>query len=272
MSNQGAPLYAISLQNEPDVKVTYESCDWNASTMINFLKNNAPSIGVRIIAPESFNFNHSTCDSILNNNAAAANLSILGGHIYGGGIASHPLAASKGKEVWMTEYLINSPGSGPDMDTSMTGALQTAKSINDCMNVNMNAYIWWYTVRYYGPIDDGTKGGVSGSVTKKGYVMSQYAKFVRPGFTRVDVTDNNRYTQVDVTAYRQGTKIVLVVINRQTTAKSHIFTLWNGTVGTMIPYVTSSNKNCEQQNSISYKNGRFTYTLEPFSITTFVSN
>ena len=31
MSDNDAPIYAISVQNEPDVSVSYESCDWNAS-------------------------------------------------------------------------------------------------------------------------------------------------------------------------------------------------------------------------------------------------
>ena len=38
MSANGAPLYAISVQNEPDISVTYESCDWTADAMKNFLK------------------------------------------------------------------------------------------------------------------------------------------------------------------------------------------------------------------------------------------
>ena len=102
--------------------------------------------------------------------------------------------------------------------------------------------------------------------------MSQFSRFVRPGFTTVDVTDNNLYTTDDVTAYKNGSKRVIVVVNRRTAEKTHTFTLWNGTVGTLTPYVTSSTKNCEQQSNISYKNGTFTYTLEPLSVTTFVSN
>lgn len=258
MSRNGAPLYAISIQNEPDITVTYESCDWNASQMLNFVKNYAPAIGTGIIAPESFNFNHAISDAILNDSAAASNLSIVGGHIYGGGIATYPLAVSKGKEVWMTEHL--------DTDTSWNAVLMTGKEISDCMKAGWNAYVWWYTVRFYGPIDEG------GNVSKRGYVMSQFARFVRPGFTRVSATDNNIRTLVDVTAYRNGSKLVIVAVNRRTSAKSHVFTMWNGTVGTFTPYVTSSNKNCERQSDISYKNGSFTYTLEPSSVTTFVSN
>lgn len=39
---------------------------------------------------------------------------------------------------------------------------------NDCMNVGMSAYIWWYIVRFYGPIRE------DGHVSKRGYVMAQF--------------------------------------------------------------------------------------------------
>jgi O-glycosyl hydrolase len=50
---------------------------------------------------------------------------------------------------------------------------------------------------------------------------------------------------VDVTAYKNGSKRVIVVVNRKTTTRIQTFTVWNGTVGTLTPYLTSSNKNCE---------------------------
>jgi glucuronoarabinoxylan endo-1,4-beta-xylanase len=258
MAANGAPLYAISLQNEPDATVTYESCTWNGTQFLNFIKNNAAAIGMKIIMPESQNFVHALSDPTLNDPVAAANVAIIGGHLYGGGLTSYPLAASKGKELWMTEYL--------DLDTSWTAVLGTGKQISDCMKAGMNAYVTWYTVRFYGPIDE------SGNVTRRGYVMSQFAKFIRPGFTKVSSTDRSFRSLTDVTAYRNGRKLVIVAINRADTPASQAFVLWNGTVGTFTPYVTTGSRNCEQQSAISFINGGFSYTLAPLSITTFVMN
>jgi|GEM_PF-2930485 len=56
---------------------------------------------------------------------------------------------------------------------------------------------------HYGPIDDGTTGGVAGTVTKKGYVMSHYARFVRPGFVRVLVAIPRTPNPVFFTAYKK---------------------------------------------------------------------
>ena len=256
MSSNGAPLYAISVQNEPDVRVNYESCDWNASEMVKFVKENAPSIGIKIIAPESYNFNHIISDAILNDPVAAANLSIIGGHIYGGGLKPYPLAVRKGKEIWMTEHLV--------LDTDWHGALATALEINDCMNAGMSAYLWWYIRRFYGPIDDDS------NVTKRGYVMSQYARFVRPGFTRVGTTDNPQ-TDVYVSAYKNGTKVVIVAINYGSPSIEQTITIQHGTVIAFTRYVTSSTKNCLQESDITVSKGSFTVALDGGSVTTFAS-
>lgn len=256
MSGNGVPLYAISVQNEPDASVTYESCSWNAAQLLNFVKTNAPAIGTKIIVPESENFNHALSDPILNDPVAAANVSIIGGHIYGGGLTSYPLAVSKRKEVWMTEHLLN--------NTDWAGAFGTAQEINDCMNAGMSAYVWWYIRRSYGPIDENS------NVTKRGYVMSQYARFVRPGFYRASATANPQ-ANVDVTAYKNGSKVVIVVLNSGSSI-SQTFTIQNGTVSTFTPYGTSSSKNCAQGSDITVSNGIFTATLDSSSVTTFVSN
>ncbi|MEJ2614871.1 MAG: T9SS type A sorting domain-containing protein, partial [Ignavibacteriaceae bacterium] len=259
MASNDVPLYAISVQNEPDVHVGYESCDWTAGELLKFVKENAAVIGTNIIVPESADFDKSFSDPILNDSAAAANVSIIGGHIYGGGLESYPLAESKGKEIWMTEYL--------NLGTDWGDNIGTGKEINDCMNAGMSTYIWWYIVRFYGPIDE------DGSVSKRGYVMSQYARFVRPGFFRVDATANPQ-ADVYVTAYKDSNKIVIVAINNSSSTAEQTFTLQKqaGIKAAMFtPYVTSGTKDCIKESNIALNGNSFTVVLDASSITTFVS-
>jgi glucuronoarabinoxylan endo-1,4-beta-xylanase len=259
MSDNGVPLYAISIQNEPDVNVTYESCDWNASQMLKFTKDNAAAIGTKIILPESGNFNKTISNAILNDPVAAANIAIIGGHLYRGGLESYPLAESKGKELWMTEYL--------DLDTLWEHNLATGKQINDVMKTGMSAYIWWYIVRFYGPIRE------NGSVSKRGYVMSQFARFIRPGFYRVE--SSIAPSNIDITAYKDpsSSKVVIVAVNSGSNQAETVFRIQNGgSITTFTPYTTTETKNCEQGNEFYTTGDNFTFTLEPSSITTFVSN
>jgi glucuronoarabinoxylan endo-1,4-beta-xylanase len=259
MSSNGAPLYAVSVQNEPDANVAYESCSWNAAQFRNFMRNNASLIGTRVMMPESMNFTHALSDSTLNDSAAAANTAIIAGHIYGGGLSPYPLAVSKGKEVWMSEHLV--------LDTSWTAVLGTGKEIHDCMNVGWNAYVWWYIVRYYGPI------GEDGTVTKRGYVMSQYARFVRPGYYRIKCNPTPQ-RNVYLSSYRDpsSSKVVIVALNMSTSPLQQTFSIPNGGAVSFTPHATSQSKNCAPGDAISVSNGSFTATLEPSSITTYVSN
>jgi glucuronoarabinoxylan endo-1,4-beta-xylanase len=106
MSERGVPLYGISIQNEPDFANDWTA--WEPDEIVTFLQEHAPSIDTRIIAPESFQFRRNYSDLILNDSLANAHTDIIGGHIYGGGIAPYPMAEEKGKEVWMTEHYTTS--------------------------------------------------------------------------------------------------------------------------------------------------------------------
>jgi glucuronoarabinoxylan endo-1,4-beta-xylanase len=281
MKDNGVSLYGTSIQNEPDITDQWTS--WTPAEMLTFMKQNAGVIkDTKVMAPESFQFRRTMSDPILNDSAACANTDIVCGHIYGAGLSSYPLAISKGKEVWMTEYLMGENNSG----NNLSWAITLAQNINDVMKSDMSAYVWWTIVRYYGPIGDGEKAASpqdpnetypkKGEVTKKGYVMSQFSKFIRPGYYRVESSMHPPVTGagVDVTAYKDplSSKVVVVAINTGATPAQGAVRLNNGATKTFIPYTTSGTKNCEPGKVFDVTGGTFTFTMEASSITTFVSN
>jgi glucuronoarabinoxylan endo-1,4-beta-xylanase len=258
MASNGAPLYAISVQNEPDVKVTYESCDWTANEMMNFLKNHGHLItATKVIATESFNNNQIFTNAVLADPTAAANVDIVGGHIYGGGVVENTLAKTQGKEVWMTEHL--------DTLTTYTANLATATEIHQCLTTaNFNAYIWWYAKRFYGPI------GEDGLITKRGYIMSQFAKFVTPGSIRLGTSANTKADAL-VSAYKTTSgKKIIVVVNNYSSPVKQTFNIKDATVTEVMPYTTASNTDLAAGTKLTVSNNSFTYTLPALSITTFV--
>ena len=266
MESKGVPIYAISVQNEPDYG---DWTRWTAQEMLTFIKDYASIIGTKVMAPESFQFRRGMSDPLLNDSSACANLDIVGGHIYGGGVAPYPLAESKGKEIWMTEHYTDSQNSG----NLWPMALAVGKEIHDVMTAGMNADVWWYIVRFYGPISDGTNdSGKKGEVTKRGYIMSQYSRFIRLGYHRVEC---NSYPQssIYVSAYKDSSssKVVVVALNYGIRDKDQTFTFQNGHVEMLTPYVTSETKNCERENEIPVSNNSFSITLAARSITTFVA-
>jgi glucuronoarabinoxylan endo-1,4-beta-xylanase len=275
MINNGVPLYAVSVQNEPDYG---DWTRWTADEMLTFMKNYAQNINNRIIAPESFQFRRNMSDPILNDSAASANLSIVGGHIYGAGLSAYPLAEQKRKEIWMTEHYTESSHSA----NTWPLAFDVAKEMQNVMKAGMNAYVWWYIVRYYGPIGDGEKNASypnenyarKGEVTKRGYLMSQFSRFIRPGFYRVESSVTPYASKVDITAYKDSgsSKIIIVAVNSGTTEAESVFRIQNGFSTTFTPYTTSETRNCEKGNEFTISDGNFRFTMEPLSITTFVSD
>ena len=260
MSTNGAPLYAISVQNEPDITVTYESCSWSSAQMIDFISNNTITTGnTKLIAAESYQFIHGLTDPILNSAVAEPKVSIVAGHLYGTSVSNYPypLALSKGKEIWMTEHYY-------DASDANTVWLPVGQEIHDCMSASYSAYVWWYIRRSYGMIDE------SSNVTKRGYVMSQYSKFIRPGSVRVSVPANPA-TGLSVTSYTNGNNIIVVAVNNNTSAKSQDFKILHGNpVSAFTQYTTSASKNVNNDGNISVTANAFTATFDAQSVTTLV--
>ena len=249
----------VSMQNEPDASVSYESCSWTGSTMATWCANNASAVGKPIVMPESESFNTSYSDPTLNNTTARNNITFVGGHIYGPTPFVYANALNHGKHVWMTEHYNN----GTDIGTALTDA----RECSECMNAQWSAYFWWYAF-YSGAACD----LVNGSTPQlNGYALGQFARFVRPGYVMVGTTYNPS-SNVYVTAYTGGGTLVIVAINQGGSSVSQPFALQNVSPSSVTPTVTSGSANMSQGSSISVSGGAFTANLPARSITTFVSS
>lgn len=263
MRDNAVPIEAVSIQNEPDIQVEYDSCDWTPQQLIDFLIEQGPRFGdTRLMAPESFNFNRQRTDPLLNNPASAAQFDIVAGHIYGAGLADYPLARQLGKEVWMTEHYTDS-GPEPDRANQWPLALDVGTELHRSMQANFNAYIWWYIRRGYGLITD------DGVVSKRGYLMSQYSRFVRPGFVRVGASNP---AGAQVTAYKNGPgKVVVVALNSSAQPQNIALDVFGSCVTGFERFTTSQTKNAQSDGVVALQNGRAAVTLDAQSLTTFVS-
>ncbi|MGB6973992.1 MAG: Ig-like domain-containing protein [Terracidiphilus sp.] len=268
MANGGVNLYAISMQNEPDAVVTYESCTWTGAQMDTWVANDASVLTTKLMMPESESFVTSLSDPALNDANAVGNIGIVAGHIYGVQPTYYSNAESKGKEVWMTEHYLSPSGAQP----GIADALAAAKEIHDSMTVaQYNAYLWWWMADW-NPGTGVTNTGLvdtSNNPTYYGDALAQFAKFIRPGYTRVDATANPT-ANVYVSAYMGNGHEVMVAINMGSADVSQPFTLENATVSSMTPYQTSATATVAAQAPVTVTGGEFTYTLPAQSITTFV--
>ena len=292
MKNQGVPLYAISIQNEPDWCDSW-TC-WDADELYNFTKNYADQLrenGNKVITAESFAYSKNLYNKILNDANALKNIDILGAHFYGSeantgdDYFAYNLADQKNVERWMTEHYTESQGSANYWrkvmntgDQANQNKLDTVRALDVGYEIfrglaigNFNQYTWWYIRRCYGLImekDFGNKLQIPdnevGKISKRGYVLSQYARFIRPGAVRVGATakpEDNLFAS----AYKSagGDSVIVVLVNRDyQNSKTVTVKVPGAKIESLHMYTTSEAKNAQYEGEIEVKDGSATITMD----------
>lgn len=223
MRQNGVELDAISIQNEPDWQASYAGCMWSASDIAEFVKTYGRTISCKIMAPETLAVSD-TYANALNKTDVLDCFDIYGGHQYGGIQSAYKNLGKKGKEIWMTEYLINwneNQSTSRNFDFTKD-FFDFFRAINTCMLGDFNAWIHYAAKRYYGFIGDGQNGTSNGAITKRGYIMAHFAKFAT-GMTRIDAD----LAGMEGSAYlsQSGDTIVAVMANATDNAIETTFDL-----------------------------------------------
>ena len=293
MKNQGVPLYAISFQNEPDWCGEW-TC-WSADEIYNYTKNFADQLrkhGTKVISAESFRYDKNLYNKVLNDANVLKNWDILGAHFYASdrttqdNFFQYSLADQKNVERWMTEHYTESQGSGNDWRVIRNTGDQANANKRDTVNAmdlayelfrglalgNFSQYTWWYIRRCYGLImerDFGNKLSVPqgdiGKISKRGYVMSQYARFIRPGAIRVGATAKPE-ANLFASAYKSagGDSVIVVLVNRDYKNDKTVTVSVPGVakLESFHVYTTSETKNAKYEGEIEVKDGSVTVKME----------
>jgi len=194
MNSNGAPIYAVSIQNEPDWVVSYDGCEWTPEQMRDFHKqvgrftSGVPGYGggksnphVLIMSGESLG-RPTINDAALNDPQSKDVIDLIGRHLYQNAqYRSGNAIDNAKKEVWMTEYNRNSGKADlyPN-DSTWDYVWVFLNMIDVSMRLNdESAFIWWYSKRFYSLIGDGEYGATEGRIMPRGYALSHYAKFAK---------------------------------------------------------------------------------------------
>lgn len=269
LRNNGVELDAISLQNEPDYVVSYSGCSYTPAQMTNFLKNYSDVISCKIIAPETVGMSN-TFATALQAADVLPKFEIYAGHQYGGIGSTYKGFQNTDKETWMTEFLINWNSSGGSRNFSWnTDAFDFAKSINDVMVGGGNAWIHYATKRYYGMLGDGQFGTTNGEITKRGYILSHFAKYTI-GYRRLDaIWSDQGAMQGSSYINDAGDKVTLMVFNSSANNYNLKVDLPFYTASAL-KVLTNETTNMSTSNLIFTETFRPTVQISPYSVITFV--
>lgn len=274
MKNNGVDLYAISVQNEPDY--ASEWTYWSTDEAVDFIANYGDKItSTRLMSPESFQYaplgaswvkdgGKTFYKKIMENSKAFANCDLFGTHMYGTQRAwmDYPELENCGKEIWMTEVYTSSEADSANL---WPEALDVSENIHNALVVgNMSAYTWWYIRRSYGLMTE------DGKISKRGYCMAQFSKYVRPGDVRIDATEIPS-DDVYVSAYKNDEgQIAIVAINKGSTEYTQSFSVHGGGISDVDRYRTSANENLAETLDLANNGEGFMAQLPANSVSTFV--
>jgi glucuronoarabinoxylan endo-1,4-beta-xylanase len=278
-SNMGAPLAAVSIQNEPDYAADYESCAWSAANIHDFLgvmkgelgKKGIPA-GLRVIAPEDDSFEETLVVPTLQDANTADVVGIVGVHQYNFsepnfGARILPTVQSAGKPLWITEV-----SQGAANDSSIVDGMYWANMMHTDLAVDgVSSFSYWWLWA-----DASTKAGlisIDGNTVidnKRLYTFGQFSRFIRPGWRHV-AADLEPVTDVLTSAYRDpmSSKIAIVLLNNSDAAKTIDLRLATGTYGAVTAWRTSDTENiAEVDDAITVSGALVRVALPPQSVTT----
>lgn len=258
LANNGVALDYISIQNEPDEMAQYAGCIWTPTQIANFVRDYGQLINCNVIAPESVGFTDNFANAFLNT-ATMANFEVYGGHQYGSMQSVYKQFQANNKQIWQTEYLINwnSNTSVPARDFSWSiDGFSFARAVNNAMLGNVNAWVHYASKRYYGMMGDGTNGTVAGEMTKRGYILSQYAK-TTTNKNRIDTKWEVTTGSLEGSSYisLDGNQVTLMVIN----SSSNTYNL-----KVDLPFYTNSANSITTSQTQNMTSAPLTFTTDTF--------
>ena len=199
MYNNGAPIYTISISNEPNYVAGYDGCEWEPDEMRDFfLEVGHFTDGIRgygggkeipfVLTMNGESANNPNINiSALRNPQSKAAIDLLARHIYGERTVSMwnnykaDITRPDGSimEVWMTEHNINSANAtGYYNDSTWNYVWRFLNDVDLSMRINNEcAFVWWASKRFYSMVGDGQFGTTNGAPLPRGWALTHYARY-----------------------------------------------------------------------------------------------
>jgi glucuronoarabinoxylan endo-1,4-beta-xylanase len=287
-SRYGIDVYALSPQNEPNFTppTKYASCRWTPEQMAKFLHQNliptfaAKGISTEILVDEYGHWSDEGINVILGDSVDKQAIHIVGAHAYAATTAPYmdiglrtgrfEQAMAAGKRIWQTEV-----SAGDANIVNMNDGVYWARVLHQHMiEDNVSAWLYWWGAaagKSRGSLIAIDPAAKTYQLSKRFFTIGHYARFIRPGFHRVDAAPTpspNTYFSAYLSA--NGKQLVCVAINDD--AVEHPLTIAiGGFTGTScIPVRTSNTETHARLPKIDAVNGQFAVTTTPLSVTTFV--
>jgi glucuronoarabinoxylan endo-1,4-beta-xylanase len=271
MAKNGVPLYAVSVQNEPDLSTNYGSCKYTGNEIHAFVPylytalNSAGVGATKIMIAEQAHWEIDLTIPSMTDPKVMPEIGIIAAHSYN----SAPQAYSTGRaRLWQTEDSSQSQTYDGSMDDGLTWALKIHSYF---VHAGINAWVWWFLTdmpQQGEGMDNAALTDFRGNIPKRTYTTGQFSRFVHPGWFRIGTGDLGL---VKVAAFKDAKSqdFAIVVINPTHKPVDQTFALIGFSTNTVTPWITSIHLSLEPEQPVQVNGTSFTYKLRPSSVTTF---
>jgi O-glycosyl hydrolase len=270
--DRGVEMPYYSLKNEPGYAPSggvWSGAYLRDVTKLLGARMKAEGLKTKLVVPDDVTPNeaYSRLQVILGDPVARQYIGAIGYHLYqrGGEDKIKQLGAQYGIPIWMTEF--STPG-----DWFAWAKVMHEMIADD--GVSSVDYMWGFFGDYDKSqlvrvlVKNGSYAGFD--FTRQYYVTGQYSRYVRPGAVRIAATSPD--PEVKATAYVDGDRVIVVATNYG--SREHLTRV---ELGSGAPCITKADAVRTSQTeswlalpTTTLDGPRFTATLPPSSITTFV--
>ncbi len=274
----GLDIYAISPTNEPDLTIGYSSCRWSGAQLRDFIKHYLgptlarDQVAAKVIMPEMTKLSEELAVETFEDSEARGAVDIVGTHAYDYGKNAFPLSKAHQMPIWQTEICAESEG-----EWTIADALRIATMIHEHMTITgVSAWCYWWLAsckpKQGGGLLQLDLETQTYKVLKTLYVMGNFSRFVRPGWTRIDA-DAEPQERIRTTAFRDTSSdaFVLVAVNTAAATARIDFQLDGFPPVTQVrPFRTSRNEDLAPLPTLPVHGAVVAATLAGESVTSFV--
>jgi glucuronoarabinoxylan endo-1,4-beta-xylanase len=267
----------FSPTNEPGLVAYYGSMQWNGQELWDFTKNYlGPALnprGIRIVLGEKQWWADLEARETLEDPVSRDMVYAVAAHGYlydRGADPDRPLVMANKyrKKTWQTEVC----GLGEGCNTSIECGVGWARHIHRIVaNAGASAWIWWWSATR--AIDDGEALlCMDGTPRKIVYVIGNYAKFIRPGWHRINLEGDT--WDVPVSSYKniKTGRFAVVAVNTTGSTQDFWVKLSGGNAQKVEHWETSASRSLEKVGDIEVLEGCFHTTLAAMSVNTFAGD
>ncbi|MDD7044697.1 MAG: glycoside hydrolase [Peptoniphilaceae bacterium] len=275
--NHNIEIDAISIANEPEYSAPWQSCLWSGEEFKifvrdylkpTFLKEN---LDTKIIVGEEGSFTDKRLYQIYEDEKALDSVDIVASHYYRGNPYVFERAKNAGKKIWITET--------SETILSQTGfkdGVKWSRHIHDFLTkADVNSFIYRLGAAY----KDNNESLIrlldqdNYLDAKRLYSMGNFSKYIRPGFKRIEVTENPT-GNLHMSAYKDDDSgdFVIVCVNDGQNNETFDLEFEGITVNSITPHLTNDKYNLADFDKIGVEDNKIRLSVSGYTTITYTGN